>query len=669
MKTLNINVGTGENAHSYSILFALLLWGGITANAEPVSTLSTVHSPPPGGVAPVNPPSGGMGIDGDLVGNEPMMGTGDWLLPTNSPPPGSGGAVLSPGGVPLDADTTFHVVDAYDNMGNDSIFVGGLKWFDNPNTWASTSGKASSKTDIHNVLLHLASDDAGHIWAVVAADRASTSGDSYIDFEFLQNSLTRDTAGQFVSAGPDGGRTTNDLLLSLAFTEGGKVADFLVWRWQSNGSGAYEYADVTAVLPPNRIFAALNSNTLAVPYGAFGGATYAPNAFAEGAVDLTALMGSLDPCLSIGVKTIMVKTKASASDTAGIEDFAEPIQHHLTIGPSADAGADQTRCAEGATTAFALQGVTHAGLFPITSATWSVVAGTATIDAPGSLATTAHVSAPGATLRLTALQANGCIATDEVHLHVTPLPEVSIAGPAVAPCLGQAIPFSAPAGMDAYAWSISGNGSISGGANEPLVTVTAGNTCNAPFTLSLTVIANGCANSYSRAVLVNDTTPPQLTAPPDAILECPADTGTHSTGVAVATDTCGPVTLSWVDATAPGGCAQGYSITRTWTGTDACGNTASSVQTITVQDTTAPVITCADALTLECPATPVFPPPAASDRCDPSPVVTFVDATTPGDCAQEYSVTRTWTATDACGNAASCSQTITVQDTTAPVIT
>jgi hypothetical protein len=58
---------------------------------------------------------------------------------------------------------------------------------------------------------------------------------------------------------------------------------------------------------------------------------------------------------------------------------------------------------------------------------------------------------------------------------------------------------------------------------------------------------------------------------------------------------------------------------------------------------------------------------SATDNCDPAPRVTFTDAVAPGPCPQAKTVSRTWTATDGCGNHASAVQTIVVVDTTAPV--
>src|SRR5206468_5915047 len=75
-------------------------------------------------------------------------------------------------------------------------------------------------------------------------------------------------------------------------------------------------------------------------------------------------------------------------------------------------------------------------------------------------------------------------------------------------------------------------------------------------------------------------------------------------------------------------------------------------QTITVRDNTPPTISAAGAnATINCPATPVFTPPTATDTCDPSPdIVVVSDVTTPGTCAGTYSETKTWKAVDACNN-------------------
>jgi hypothetical protein len=44
--------------------------------------------------------------------------------------------------------------------------------------------------------------------------------------------------------------------------------------------------------------------------------------------------------------------------------------------------------------------------------------------------------------------------------------------------------------------------------------------------------------------------------------------------------------------------------------------------------------------------------------------LTFNDVTAAGSCAGNYTVTRTWTVTDACANTATASQIITVRDIT-----
>jgi hypothetical protein len=132
-----------------------------------ISGFGAFAVPPPTGTAPVLIPAGGFRIEGDLMA---AAAGGDWVGGTNV-----AAGVLNAAGVPLNPATTFHFVDPF-NSTADNAFVGGLKWSDDPNTWQWTTGKPSSKTDINNVLLHIAADADGHTWSVVAADRASTSG-------------------------------------------------------------------------------------------------------------------------------------------------------------------------------------------------------------------------------------------------------------------------------------------------------------------------------------------------------------------------------------------------------------------------------------------------------------------------------------------------------------
>ena len=111
-------------------------------------------------------------------------------------------------------------------------------------------------------------------------------------------------------------------------------------------------------------------------------------------------------------------------------------------------------------------------------------------------------------------------------------------------------------------------------------------------------------------------------------------------------------------------------IERTWLATDDCGNTATCIQIITVQDTTSPVITCPADVVLDCPADTTAATngvATATDQCDADVDISHSDVVT-DNCGNTMLIERTWLATDDCGNTATCIQIITVQDTTAPII-
>ncbi len=196
--------------------------------------------------------------------------------------------------------------------------------------------------------------------------------------------------------------------------------------------------------------------------------------------------------------------------------------------------------------------------------------------------------------------------------------------------------------------------------------------CGSTETITRTWTATddcGNATNADQVVTVVDTTAPSLTVPADATVECTDDTSSASTGVATGSDTCGTVTITESDSSVAN-CGNTMVITRTWTATDDCGNATSADQVVTVVDTIAPVLAGVPAdVTVECDSVPAAAEPTASDNCDAEPGIAYAEVRTDGDCPSNYILTRTWTATDDCGNNSSEIQVITVQDTTAPVVT
>ncbi|NCI51651.1 T9SS type A sorting domain-containing protein [Sediminibacterium roseum] len=141
------------------------------------------------------------------------------------------------------------------------------------------------------------------------------------------------------------------------------------------------------------------------------------------------------------------------------------------------------------------------------------------------------------------------------------------------------------------------------------------------------------------------------------------------TGSPEADDNSGDVTITYTDASTKGSDATAanyynYVITRTWKATDLAGNYATCVQTITVTETTKPVITCPGSTTVACGST--APSVAGTATATDNSGVVNITYT---DAVSGNKTTRTWKATDPSGNYATCTQTITVVDNVAPVLT
>jgi gliding motility-associated-like protein len=189
---------------------------------------------------------------------------------------------------------------------------------------------------------------------------------------------------------------------------------------------------------------------------------------------------------------------------------------------------------------------------------------------------------------------------------------------------------------------------------------------------------DGCNNSttLTQTITVQDKTPPVFTSaqPRDTIVNCNA---VPPAMPLTAVDNCTPgvitVTATDVRKNIPGAtCTDNYQIVRTWVATDECGNKATLVQNITVQDTTRPVFSMPQPanVTVDCDKVPAWPAITATDNCTANiQVMTSEQKFATQTCAGNYRLVRTWKATDNCGNTATMTQTITVQDTTRPVFT
>ncbi len=212
--------------------------------------------------------------------------------------------------------------------------------------------------------------------------------------------------------------------------------------------------------------------------------------------------------------------------------------------------------------------------------------------------------------------------------------------------------------------------------------------CPGNYTLSRTWTvkdASGNLTSATQIITVIDTEAPTFTRPADVTLfkdaACSVDASPSGAAgdVTDESDNCSAGLNATYSDVVVNNCEGTYTITRTWSLVDNCGNAAATqVQTITVKDNTAPTFTRpADVILYKDASCAVNDTPTGaagdvtneSDNCSTGLNATYSDVVV-NNCEGTYTITRTWSLVDNCGNAAATQvQTITVKDNTAPTFT
>ena len=192
-----------------------------------------------------------------------------------------------------------------------------------------------------------------------------------------------------------------------------------------------------------------------------------------------------------------------------------------------------------------------------------------------------------------------------------------------------------------------------------------------PGSYTVHIEANDGTNPASKDITltVADQTPPTISCPANITTNTAPGmcSATVNPGTATATDNCDttPTIVGTrsdnqpLNASYPKG-----TTTIHWTATDDAGNTSSCDQTVTVNDNQPPTISCPANIVLEptCPsgAVATYTAPVGQDNC-PGAQTTRTAGGASGSVFPIGTTTVTHTVTDASGNTASCSFTVTVK--------
>ncbi len=183
---------------------------------------------------------------------------------------------------------------------------------------------------------------------------------------------------------------------------------------------------------------------------------------------------------------------------------------------------------------------------------------------------------------------------------------------------------------------------------------------------------NTCySNILSKNVTIIDNERPAFVEalPMDTTVNCDA---IPPAAVLTATDNClNSPTVVYQETSLEGLCMNAYTLTRTWTVTDDYNNTTTHTQIINVQDTIAPIVaSCPSSITVYtpediCGALVTWTAPTVTDNCGTS---ILTSSHTIGSVFPVGLTTVIYTATDECGNVATCSFDVVVIDSMIPKI-
>ena len=174
--------------------------------------------------------------------------------------------------------------------------------------------------------------------------------------------------------------------------------------------------------------------------------------------------------------------------------------------------------------------------------------------------------------------------------------------------------------------------------------------------------ACGNTSTFNLTVDLIDDTPPVVDSPAELSLNCGEEIPMIN-----ASDACGQIEdMTFVDSApiTPSCPAAPQAFERIWTITDQCGNSTTFAQSITIIDNAGPVFSGvpADA----CDDTTLSGEVTAIDECTGEAVSVSLEETTSSESDCGDVLTRTWTATDACGNTTTATQQVFFADDTAP---